>query len=315
MVEYNLSMAPPPHLLSEKTDAGIMLDVIIALLFPTAAAVYLFGPWVLFMCSLGIASAVMIEAGCQFIMGREITVRDGSAAVTGFLVALSLPVTAPIWSILLGNAFAIIVVKQLHGGIGRNWFNPAVAARLMLKLFFEPQITQWVSPGPDAVTTATPLEYLGHFTRTVPPDLPPLSDLFWGNMGGGIGEVSKFIVLIGCVDLVWRKVIDIRVPIAVTAGTAMVFFLYSGFNATFTLYHVLSGTLIFAAVFMVTDYSSGPLNLRARITFAFLIGILTALLRIIFQLPGGIGIAILIMNAFSRPLDKMLRPRVTGHKN
>ncbi len=309
----HLSLSPAPHLLSRQTDAGIMRDVIIALLFPTAAAVYLFGPAVLFMCALGIISAVAIEGGWQKITGKEITIRDGSAAVTGFLVALSLPVTAPLWSIVLGNVFAIVVVKQLPGGIGRNWFNPAVAARVMLKVFFEPQITQWVSPGPDAVTTATPLEYIGHFTRTVSPELPPPADIFWGFMGGGMGEVSKFFILIGLAYLVKRKVIDFRVPTATVVGAAAVIFFYSGFNVTFTLYHVLSGTLIFAAVYMVTDYSSGPLNLRARIIFAFLIGVITALVRILFNLPGGIGIAILIMNAFSRYLDKVTRPRVTGH--
>ncbi|MFP3984384.1 MAG: RnfABCDGE type electron transport complex subunit D, partial [Desulfurivibrionaceae bacterium] len=139
-VNYNLSMEPAPHLRSKQTDAGIMRDVIIALLFPTAAAFYLFGTRVLLMCTLGIASAVLIEAGWQKLTGKEVTVGDYSAAVTGFLVALSLPVTAPLWAIILGNAFAIVVVKQIPGGIGRNVFNPAVAARVMLKIFVEPQI-------------------------------------------------------------------------------------------------------------------------------------------------------------------------------
>lgn len=309
----NLSMQPAPHVLSTQTDAGIMRDVIIALLFPTAASVYLFGIRVVVMCALGIASAVVIEAGWQKLTGKEVTVGDYSAAVTGFLVALALPVTAPLWAILLGNAFAIIVIKQIPGGIGRNPINPAVAARVMLKIFVEPQITQWVMPGPDAVTTATPLEHIGYFTRTVSPELPPLTDLFWGFMGGGMGEISKVCILIGFAYLVVRKVIDPRVPIATVLGAAVVMFIYSGFNITFTLYHILSGTLIFAAVYMVTDYSSGPLNFRARIVFAFLVGVITVVVRILFQLPGGIGVAILTMNVLSRPLDKVFRPRVIGH--
>ncbi len=309
----NLSMEPGPHLRTGQTDAKIMRDVIIALLFPTAAAVYLFGSWVLVMCAVGVVSAVAFEAGYQKIVGKPITVSDYSAAVTGLLVALSLPTTAPLWSIVLGTAFAIVVVKQLPGGLGRNALNPAVAARVMLKIFFEPQITQWVMPGPDAVATATPLEYIGHFTRTVSSELPPLSDLFWGFMGGGIGETSKFFILLGFAYLVLRRIIDLRVPLATVLGTAITVFLYSGFNFTFTAYHVLSGTLIFAAVYMVTDYSSGPLTIHARIVYAFLIGVLIAGLRILFQLPGGVGIAILTMNLFSGLLDRFATPRVIGH--
>ena len=311
--DLGLSMGPAPHLRDPKTAAGIMRDVMIALLFPAAAAVFLFGTRVLVMCTLGIASAVFFEAVYQKAAGRKITVGDYSAALTGLLVALSLPTTAPLWSIILGNAFAILVVKQLPGGIGRNPLNPAVASRVMLKIFMEPQITGWVMPGPDAVTTATPLEYIGYFTRTVSPELPPLTDLFWGFMGGGIGETSKFFILFGFIYLVWRKIIDPRVPAAAVLGVGIVIFLYSGFNLTFTGYHLLSGTLIFAAVYMVTDYSSGPLTLKARIVYAFLIGVLTAALRILFQLPGGIGIAILVMNIFSGKIDRILTPRVIGY--
>ncbi len=310
---WHLPTDPAPHLLTGQTDAGIMRDVIIALLFPAAAGLYFFGGWVLVMCSVGVGSAVLIEAGYQRMVGKKVTVSDFSAAVTGLLVALSLPVTAPLWSIILGNAFAIVVVKQLPGGIGRNVLNPAVAARVMLKVFFEPRITQWVTPGPDAVSTATPLEHIGYFTRTVSPELPPLSDLFWGCMGGSIGETSKFIVLFGFAYLVWRRVIDLRVPTMAVLGTAIVIFLYSGFNLTFTAYHVLSGTLIFAAVYMVTDYSSGPLTIQARIVFAFMVGGITAAVRILFQLPGGIGVAILIMNLLSGVLDRYATPRVIGH--
>ncbi|MFP4152195.1 MAG: RnfABCDGE type electron transport complex subunit D [Alkalispirochaeta sp.] len=309
----NLSMEPAPHLRTRRTDATIMRDVLVALLFPTVAAVYLFGSRVLVMCAAGVVSAVAFEAGYQKIAGKTITVSDYSAAVTGLLVALSLPTTAPLWSIVLGTAFAIIVVKQLPGGLGRNAFNPAVAARVMLKVFFEPQITQWVTPGPDAVATATPLEYIGHFTRTVSSELPPLSDLFWGFVGGGIGETSKFFIVLGLTYLVVRRIIDLRVPLATVSGTAITVFLYSGFNFTFTAYHVLSGTLIFAAVYMVTDYSSGPLTIQARIVYAFLIGVVIAGLRILFQLPGGVGIAILIMNLFSGLLDRFATPRVIGH--
>ena len=312
---WNLSMDPAPHLRSRQTDAQIMRDVIIALGFPTAAGLYWFGSWVLVMCATGIGSAVLFEAGYQLIVGKKVTVGDGSAAVTGLLVALSLPVTAPLWTLVLGSAFAIVIVKQLPGGLGRNALNPAVAARVMLKVFFEPQITQWVLPGPDAVSAATPLVHLGHFARTVSPDLPPLDDLFWGFMGGGIGETSKGFILLGLAYLAWKRIVDLRVPALVVLGTAGVVWIYSGFNVRFTVYHALSGTLIFAAVYMVTDYSSGPLTIRAKLVYAFLIGVITAAVRILFQLPGGIGVAILTMNVFSGVLDRYLAPRVVGYSS
>ncbi len=308
----NLSTEPAPHLHSSKTDAGIMRDVIAALLFPAAAAVCLFGARALVMCVTGVVSAVLFEAAYQKAAGKEITVRDYSAAVTGLLVALSLPVTAPLWAIILGNAFAIIVIKQLSGGLGRNILNPAVGARVMLKIFFEPRITQWVMPGTDAVSTATPLEYIGHFSRSLSPELPPLEDLFWGYIGGEIGTTSKLFIILGFGYLACRKIIDPKAPMAVMLGVAAIILPYSGFNLTFTAYHALSGALLFAAVYMVTDYSSGPMKVKAKILFAFLVGVLTAALRIVLDLPGGIGIAILIMNLFANALDKICTPRVVG---
>ncbi len=310
----NLSTEPAPHLLSSKTDASIMRDVIVALLFPAAAAVCLFGTRALVMCAVGIGSSVLFEAAYQKVAGRKITVSDYSAAVTGLLVALSLPVTAPLWTIILGNAFAIIVIKQFSGGLGHNVLNPAVGARVMLKIFFEPRITRWVMPGTDAVSTATPLEYIGHFSRSLSAELPPLDHLFWGYIGGEIGTTSKLFIILGFTYLASRKAVDPRVPLAAILGVAAIIFPYSGFNLTFTAYHALSGALIFAAVYMVTDYSSGPMKIKAKILFAFLVGVLTAALRIILDLPGGIGIAILIMNLFAGALDKIATPRVVGYR-
>nr|WP_283409167.1 RnfABCDGE type electron transport complex subunit D [Anoxynatronum buryatiense] len=306
-------MGPAPHIRHSHTDREIMKKVVIACLLPTIAAVYLFGFRALLMALAGMISAVLFEALYQKVRGKEITVSDYSAVVTGLLLALALPVTAPLWSLILGTFFAIIIVKQLPGGLGKNPINPAVAARIALKLFFEPHITQWVMPGPDAVATATPIEYIGHFTRTIPVELPPLSDLFLGSMGGGIGEVSKLFILFGCVFLVFNKIIDMRVPLATIAGAGVTAFLYSGMNLEYTAYHLLSGALFLGAVYMVTDYSSGPLTLKAKIFYAFMVGVLTIAIRILFNLPGGFGIALLIMNVVSRLIDKLFTPRVMGH--
>jgi Na+-translocating ferredoxin:NAD+ oxidoreductase subunit D len=147
------SMEPSPHLRHALSDRKIMRDVIIACLFPVLAATYLFGFWVLVMSAVGMGTAVLFEAGYQKIRGLPVTVSDYSAAVTGLLLAMSLPVTAPLWTLVAGTFFAIIVVKQIPGGIGKNPINPAVAARILLKILFEPHITQWVLPGPDAVAT------------------------------------------------------------------------------------------------------------------------------------------------------------------
>lgn len=311
---HQLSMQPSPHIRSNQMSSRIMRDVIIALLFPTVGALYFFGYRVLIMIVVGIGSSVFFEFTFQKLMRRPDTIHDLSACVTGYLIALSLPTTAPLWTIVLGTFFAIVIVKQIPGGIGKNFLNPAVAARVMLKIFFSSQITNWVTPGVDAVSTATPLEFLGHFTRTVSEELPPMMELIIGNIGGNIGETSKLLILIGFAYLVYKKVIDFRIPLTTILTAGVVVFVYSGFNMEFTLYHIFSGTLIFASVYMVTDYTSGPLTTQGRIIYAIGIGLLCALLRIIFDLPGGIGFSILIMNILSSVVDYFAIPRVFGHE-
>lgn len=312
-MDNHLSMKPSPHILSNYASTKIMRDVIIALLFPTAGALYFFGYRVLIMIAIGISTAVFFEYSFQRIMKRTVTIHDLSACVTGYLIALSLPITAPLWTIVLGTFFAIVIVKQVPGGIGKNFFNPAVASRVMLKIFFTPQITNWITPGVDAVSTATPLEFLGHFTRAVSEKLPSVMDLIIGNIGGNIGETSKILILFGFGYLVYKKVIDFRIPFTTIIGLSIVVLIYSGFNFEFMLYHLFSGTLIFASVYMVTDYTSGPLTTQGRIIYAMGIGLICALLRILFNLPGGIGIAILIMNGLSNVINYFATPRVFGH--
>ncbi|WP_067840422.1 RnfABCDGE type electron transport complex subunit D [Amphibacillus sediminis] len=313
--EGRLNKTPSPHLYSRRSSGWIMQQVIIALLFPTIAATYFFGWRVLLMVAVGMISSIGFEFLYQKWRGLDITIHDYSAAVTGMLIGLSLPVTAPMWSIVLGSAFAILLVKQLPGGIGRNAFNPAVAARVMLKIFFSPWITNWVTPEPDVVATATPLEYIGNFSRSVPAEVPGLWDLFLGvGLGGNVGETSKLAILIGFVYLVVRGIIDYKVPIIFVLTTATLASLYGDFSFTYYMTHVLSGTLLFGAVYMVTDYSSGALTPDGKIVFAIGCGVLTMLLRIVFDFPGGIGIAILIMNGLAPLIDKYLAPRIYGHK-
>lgn len=313
--DMTLSTSASPHLKSRRKTDWIMKQVVIALLLPLVAAIYFFGIRSLFMVIVGVASSVLFEYGYQKLRDQPIRINDYSAVITGMLIGLSVPVTAPYWTIVMGSFFAIVIIKQLPGGIGRNMFNPAVGARVMLKVFFSPWITNWVTPGTDAVSTATPLESIGHFSRTVGEEVPGLWHLFLGvNLGGNIGETSKLMILLAFVYLVARGVINMKLPLYYVGTVAVISSIYGGYNVDYMMTHVLSGTLIFAAVFMVTDYTSGALTPTGQTVFAIGTGILTILIRIVFNFPGGVGFAILIMNALSPVIDKHLAPRIYGHE-
>lgn len=309
-----LNQDPSPHLFARPSSQWIMLQVIIALLFPTAAGIYFFGWRVLLMVVVGIVTAVLSEYAFQKYKRWKITISDLSAVVTGFLLALSLPVTAPLWTIVIGSAFAILIVKQIPGGIGRNVFNPAVAARVMLKAFFSPWITNWVLPGPDLVSTATPLEYIGDLSQLVPPEVPSLWYLFLGvDVGGPVGETSKLLIAVGMIYLIARRIISPNIPILYLVSLALVTTIYGEFSFQFFMTHLLSGTAFFAAAFMVTDYSSQPITPKGKLIFAIGAGLLTGVIRILFNFPGGVGFSILIMNALSPFIDKHTAPRIYGH--
>lgn len=303
-----------PFIRSKDSDNSIMRDVLIALIPVSVMAVVSFGIRSLIMIILGIASAVIFEYAYQKAMKKRVTIRDLSAAVTGLLIALSLPSTAPLWVVIFGTAVAILFIKQLPGGIGKNTFNPAVFSRVLIKILFTPQITNWVLPGPDAVSTATPLSFIGNGSESIPAGAPSFYDVFMGNIGGNMGETVKWAILLGFAYLVIRKVISFWIPVSMLAGLFVTMLLFGESDAGFALYHVLAGTAMFAAVFMVTDYTSAPLNKKARIYYALLIGILTGVLRYSFDLPGGVGIAILTMNLLAPAVDAVCTPRVFGHK-
>lgn len=316
LTEYNLNLNESPHYKNARQSRQIMLHVNIALLFPTLAACYFFH-WqrVLLMVTVGIGSAILFEYLYQKLRHEPIKVQDGSAAVTGHLLALSLPTTAPLWTLLLGTAFAILVVKQLGGGMGHNRFNPAASARVMQKIFLTPWITNWILPGPDAISTATPLEYIGFFSRTVPAEVSSLSDLFFGfNLGGPMGETSAFAILLAFIYLVGFQIIRARIPLIFLGTLTLSAFLWSGFDVHFALTHLLSGTAVFGAIFMVTDYSSSPITPRGHEFASCLTGLLCFILRIFLDLPGGFGIALIIVNFLSPWIDKNFAPRIYGHQ-
>lgn len=302
-----------PHSREKWTSQWIMQQVLIALMFPTIAATYFFGYRSLVMILVSIVTCVGLEYSFQKIVHKKITLNDYSAVITGWLLALTLPVTAPFWTLLIGDVIAIIVVKQMTGGIGRNWLNPAIAARVLLKLFFSPWITNWVTPQPDVVATATPLVDLGNFAKQVSPTTPDLVDLFMGiDLGGPIGETCKFALLLSAIYLIARKIINPVVPVFTLGSFYLTILLYSSFNFAFANAHLLSGALIFAAIFMVTDYTTSPLTDKGKYIFAAGCGVLAALLRICLDLPGGIGVAILVMNLLTPLINKYTVSRIYG---
>lgn len=318
-INGNLKVGPSPHIRSKRTSAWIMGQVLIALVPPLIAATFFFGLQVLLMVAVGVFTAVLSEYIYQKLRYQEVKIKDLSACVTGMLIGLSLPVTAPLWTVAIGSIFAIIVVKQLNGGIGKNYFNPAVAARVMLKAFFSPWITNWVLPSSgevDAVSGATPLEWIGDGARTVSEQVPRLWDLFLGiNLGGNVGETSKLAILIGMLYLIFRRVIHPKIPILYIMTTVLIMGFWSGFNFNFMMTHALTGTLFFAATYMATDYSSGSLTPAGKTVFAIGCGVFTAFFRIAFDYPGGVGFAILIMNGCAPFIDGRLMPRIYGHKS
>lgn len=318
-IKGKLRVGPSPHIRSKRTSAWLMSQVLIALVPPLLAAIFFFGFRVLLMVGAGIGTAVLSEYIYQKFRYQEVKINDLSACVTGTLIGLSLPVTAPLWTVMIGSIFAIIVVKQLNGGIGKNYFNPAVAARVMLKAFFSPWITNWVLPsawGVDVISGATPLEFIGDGAQTVSEQVPKLWDLFLGiNLGGNVGETSKLAILMGMLYLIFRRVIHPKIPILYILTTVLIMGFWSGFDFTFMMTHALTGTLFFAATYMATDYSSGSLTPAGKTVFAIGCGILTAFFRIVFDYPGGVGFAILIMNACAPFIDGKLMPRIYGHKS
>lgn len=323
-VQDKLQVSPSPHIRARKTVKWTMNQVLISMIPPTIAAIFFFGWWVIVQMFAAVATALVSEYLFQKLTYQKVTIDDRSAAVTGSLVGLSFPVTSPLWVVIVSSAFAIIVVKQWNGGLGRNYLNPAVTARVTAKALFTPFFANWVLPGgllsgpyggADAISSATPLEYIGQGARTVADAVPSLWELFLGvNLGGNIGETSKLAILIGFLYLIFRRVINPKVPLLFVGSAMLVAVFWSSFDIHFAMVHALSGTLIFAATYMATDYSSGSLTPEGKTVFAIAGGALTMVLRLAFNFPGGVGISIIIMNICAPFIDSKLMPRIYGHR-
>ena len=289
-----------PHIRANDTVRKIMLDVIIALVPAMIASVYFFGMRSILLILTCVVACVATEYVTQSALKKTVQIRDLSAVVTGILIALNMPQSFPLWMAAFGSVFSILIVKECFGGIGFNFMNPALAARLVLMASWPKQITGYISPellkqgvtDLDSITYATPLQLIaaGDFAN-----LPQMKDMFIGNIGGVIGETSAIALLIGFVYLVVRKVISWEIPVIYVATTAVCLGIL-GIPMNIIPYELLAGGLLLGAIFMATDYTTNPINRKGRIIFALGCGILTAVIRVKASLPEGVSYAICLMN-------------------
>ena len=314
---YELTISSSPHAHSPVTTQTIMRDVLIALLPALIGSVYFFGLRALMVTLVSASACVFFEWAYRKMMKLDSTVYDLSAVVTGVLLAFVCPVTIPYWTIILGDLFAIVLVKQLFGGIGTNFVNPALAGRAFM--FSWPVLmSNWVKVGfqnaagllstADAVTQATPLSAMHQ--GTFDPSLGSVSDLFLGNVGGCIGETSALLLLVGFVYLLARKVISARIPLAYIATVAVLAYLFPMGNdpTTWAAAQVFGGGLMLGAIFMATDYVTSPVTKLGQIIFGIGCGVITVVIRYFGGYPEGVSYAILIMNCCVVLLDKVGRP-------
>ena len=305
-----LTVASSPHIKSGTTTRRIMLDVLIALTPAWIFSIVLFGFNAFLMPALGVVSAVLFELLTQKLLHKPVTVGDLSAAVTGLLIGFNLPASGSYFLPVVGAAFAIIVVKQLFGGIGKNFLNPALAARVFLFLSWPTKMTAYPAPFTydvgDIVASATPRVSDG----------VELLDLFLGRVGGSIGEVSALCLLVGGLYLICRRVITWHIPVTYLGTVALVTFLLpknGGFaDWRFMLFELLSGGLMLGAIFMATDYVTSPVNTKGRIVFGVGCGLLTVFFRYFGSYPEGVSFAILVMNCLVYYIEKFTQPRVFG---
>ena len=306
----NLTVASSPHIRGNFSTRRIMLDVVLALLPALCVGIGVLGWRGLVVTLISVAAAVGAEWLFSVVTKRRNTTIDGSAIVTGLLLAMTLPHTVPYWMAAVGGVFAIIVVKMLCGGLGQNIFNPALTARAFLMLIFPVGLTRYV--GVDGVSAATPLHHM------VMPALPEESilDMFLGNCPGSIGEISALALLIGGAYLVYRKVISVRIP-AAYIGTVAVLALVTcktGTPLEWMAYQVFSGGLLLGAIFMATDYATSPATPVGQMIYGVGCGVLTVFFRYFGLFPEGVTYAILIMNALVWIIDRHTAPRRFGVK-
>ena len=305
MEETTLKISASPHVRDRKTTSSLMLDVIIALLPASVFGVYNFGTKAFVLILTCIASCIFFEWGVEMLLHRNSTVKDFSAVVTGLLLALNLSPEVPVWMAILGSAFAIIIVKQLFGGLGQNFMNPALGARCFLLISFAGKMTTFTY---DGVTTATPLAILKS-GGTV-----DVLDMFIGRIAGTIGETSAIAILIGAIFLILMGVIDLRIPASyiITFVVFILLFGGHGFDMNYVTAQLCGGGLMLGAFFMATDYVTSPITPRGQIIFGICCGIFTGLFRCFGANAEGVSFAIILSNLLVPMIEKYTVPNAFG---
>ena len=310
-----------PHIRGSETTRSIMLDVIIAMCPALIWAIIYFGVEALLLTAVSVIGCVVFEGLYRKLMHKPQSIDDLSAVVTGMLLAFVCPATTPLWMILIGDFFAIIVVKQLFGGIGKNFLNPALAGRAALLASYAGAMTTWLPAGTkaaigggmpvDVVSAATPLAYLKTGDLEGLKQIASVGDMFLGKVGGSMGEVSALMLLIGGLYLIWRKVINWQTPVAYIATVAVLTFLFPlGGNdrLVWMTYQLFTGGLFLGAFFMATDYVTSPVTKKGEIVFGIGCGLLTVFIRYFGGYPEGVSYSILIMNCCVWLIDKVGKP-------
>lgn len=312
-MEYNLLAGSSPHIRSSENVQRIMRDVIIALIPAAVASIYFFRLQAALLILVTVISCVLAEYIWTRLAKKANTISDLSAVVTGILLAFNLSPAVPLWVAATGGVFAIIIVKQLFGGLGHNFVNPALAARAFLMASWPVQMTTWKMPGVDAVSSATPLALIKSGSEASG-QLPGLMDLFTGNIGGCLGETSALALLLGAAYLLARRVISFETPVAFIGTVALMTWIFGGeklFTGDF-IYHILAGGLMLGAFFMATDYTTSPVTFKGRIIMGFGCGLLASVIRLFGGYPEGVSYSILLMNLAVPMIDRFIIPKSFG---
>ena len=319
-MENNLIVSPSPHIHGGDSISKNMYGVLIALVPAFLVSLYYFGLGALIVTATSVVACVLFEYLIQkFLMKKEPTVCEGSAILTGVLLAFNMPSNLPVWIILIGALAAIGIGKMSFGGLGNNIFNPALVGRVFLLISFPAQMTMWPEVGQltaytDATTGATVLSLMNEGALD---KLPTLVDMLLGKMGGSLGEVSALALLLGLVFMLWKKIITWQIPVSILL-TVFVFtgimHLVNPVQYASPFVHLLSGGLMLGAIFMATDYVTSPMSKNGMLVYGVGIGILTTVIRLFGSYPEGMSFAILIMNAFTPLINSYIKPKHFGGK-
>ena len=304
-----LIVSPSPHIRDNATTSTIMRDVLIGLAPAMIAAVVIFGFRALLMTAVCVAACIIFEYGTERILGRENTISDLSAVVTGVILSFNLPVQLPLWMAVVGCFFAIVIVKQLFGGIGNNFANPAIAARIFLLLSFSQPMTTWLQVeggrAVQGVYGATPLALISAGDTA---NLPSVMEMLLGTRGGCMGETCAIALILGGVYMIWKKVITPTIPLAFIGGVFVLSLLF-GVNP---VYELLGGGLMLGAFFMATDYTTSPITEKGKIIFGLGCALITMVIRVFGSSPEGVSYSILLMNIITPHINRMVRNKAFG---